>query len=296
MRNLTHETRENIRIFLAVVGTATAIFSCIASYLALRPDIRTIIIQGKTTPTLAQLIIISTPVPPTPISIPPTLTPSCQLTVRAFDASDPSDFNQVLVNGVPIIELPTEEGLLQDSAWVNIDDELKPGQENVVRFTAYNHGGMATWGFNIGRGEETLVDERGSSPANTATRRLVFGQSYALGPDCQVRRIEPAASSWIFEINGRGGASISLDGVVVLKHQGSHDRTSQQSVFDMSPFILPGQQHVIYFRYYDPGLYAGHKDFQITKDAKVIFSLDGLIDGSQNLYVLNDGRLSVTPP
>lgn len=223
----------------------------------------------------------------------------CKWAIQAFNASDPNDVNQIIVNGSQLIALPDNTGLLQDSDWIDISDSLVGGDGNVVRFAAYSTDKTATWGFRIRRGSEVVVEAKGSSSTGGGG---VFDESYSLTANCGYKKLQPSGDEWIVqgEYDQWGGGLFLFDGVPIRGFGGKDPRGTYS--FDISKWILAGSSHEFEINPKDFATGNGSTNFvlRIQKNKQVIFSKDFFENRGTfqplSVYISPDGRLSLTPP
>ena len=266
------------------------------------------------------------PPPPTPIQTPtdvpiptspplPTPSPaptplSCQWYIQAYNATDPSDVNEVLVNGAVVAQIPDKDGFMQDTSWIDISSELKDLPANVVRFRANSLSGSATWGFRLRLGDNTVIDEHSNGGSGGGEQETVFDRSYTLRNDCTFSPIMPTGDQWTVEIESHDWTSgkIILDGAAVWEYR---DQTYAESAhsYDFSSRILQGQSHVITFQCSDlaPLNGSGTIVYSIHKNGQTVFSRP-FTEGSRsfseggggcqafNLFLSPEGRLTLEAP
>ena len=221
----------------------------------------------------------------------------CKWAVQAYNASDPNDLNQIFVNGVSVIQQPDANGMLQDTAWLNIGNRVVEGKDNIVRFAAYSQDEKASWGFRIRRDSEILVDERGASPSGETGG--VFDAAYRLTDNCQVQQLQPTGDAWVIEgeYDNWAGANIFIDGAQIRAF-GNKEPDGTFS-YDISPWIREQQKTQISIRGEDYASMNGGTvfTFRVVKNGQIVFSktLNEQSEAFQSfpLYILPDGRVSL---
>ena len=220
----------------------------------------------------------------------PTLSPSCQWEVHAYNASDPEDLNQVFINGTTIIQLPNENGIMQDTDWIDITSSLSPHTENVVRFLAYNHNGNATWGFSLRRDSDIVVDKRNGNTTTISSGLIAYGESYAI-KGCEFHRLEPTGEQWIIQVpTMNGNSNLYIDEQLAK----AWHRGDSGGIIDISEWILNKQTHILSIECY-PSRIRGDLDqsviYEVVKNGQIIFSRKFGSASPEKLYIFPDGRI-----